>query len=212
MISNRLIEVSKMINSNKVVFDVGSDHGQLPCFLVMNNIVSKAYAGDNKVGPLNNAKETINKYHLNDKVIPVLSDGLKNASDDVEVVTICGMGYYTIEHILNNCDPNKYDYFIVQSNTDVDLLRKYISDKHFTILDETVVKDEFYYQIIKFNTDYHESYSNLEIKYGPVLLKNMSKQFIDYLLDYKERLISINVKANSPKYADTIKEIENILK
>lgn len=212
MISNRLIEVSKMINSNKVVFDVGSDHGQLPCFLVMNNIVSKAYAGDNKVGPLNNAKETINKYHLNDKVIPVLSDGLNKASDDVEVVTICGMGYYTIEHILNNCDPNKYDYFIVQSNTDVDLLRKYISDKHFTILDETVVKDEFYYQIIKFNTDYHESYSNFEIKYGPVLLKNMSKQFIDYLLDYKERLISINAKANSPKYADTIKEIENILK
>lgn len=212
MISKRLIEVSKMVNSNKVVFDVGSDHGQLPCLLVREGVCQKAYAGDNKEGPLNNAKETIKKYSLQEKVIPVLSDGLTKAPNDVEVVVISGMGYYTIEHILDECDPDKYEYFVVQSNTDVDLLRKYISDKNWTILDEKIVHDGFYYQIIKFNTQYHKEYSDIEIKYGPILLKNRDKDFINYLNDLYDRYQSINQKANNDKIQTSIKEIKNILK
>ena len=158
MISDRLAAIAYMIDKNKVVFDVGSDHGLLPCFLVESGIAKKAYAGDIAEGPLNNAKENIEKRGLKDKVIPVLSDGLAKANDDVDVVVISGMGYHTIKHILDSCDVSKYQYFLVQSNSDVDLVRQYISEHMYTIEDERIIYDGFYYQIIKFSADMHEPY------------------------------------------------------
>jgi len=211
MISERLKTVAEMIEKNKVVFDVGSDHALLPCFLVQNNITNKVYAGDIGEGPLKMAKQSIKKFSLDDKITPVLSDGLSNASDDVEVVTICGMGYFTIEHILDNCDVNKYECFIVQSNKDVNLLRKYISEHNYTILDEKVVYDDFYYQVIKFSSEYHENYSDLQIKYGPVLLENKDEVFIDYLIHLRDKLVKINETAKKDEYVFTIKEIEALI-
>lgn len=200
-----------MIEKDKVVFDVGSDHALLPCFLVNNNITDKVYAGEVAKGPYQKVLDTIEKNNLNGKVIPVFSDGLDEAPDDVEVVVIAGMGYYTIEHILNNTDVNKYEYFIIQSNTDVDKLRKYISDHGYTITDEKIVKDGFYYQIVKFNGNNHEPYSDMEIKYGPINIERMDDIFVEYLKDYKNRLEEINVRANKEEYCSTIKEIESLL-
>ena len=211
MISDRLAAIAYMIDSNKVVFDVGSDHGLLPCFLVESNIASKVYAGDIALGPLNRAKENIEKRGLQDKIIPVLSDGLAKANDDVQVVVISGMGYHTIKHILDTCDISKYQYFLIQSNTDVDLVRRYISEHMFTIEDERIIYDDFYYQIIKFSADLHDSYDEFEIKYGPILLKKRDHIFLDYLKDRRDKLIEINKKANKQEYLDTIKEIEHIL-
>lgn len=211
MLSKRLFEIAEMIDKNKVVFDVGSDHALLPCFLVLNDICDKAYAGEIAEGPLNKSKETIHKYGLEDKVIPVFSDGLAHAGDDVDVVVIAGMGYHTIRHVLESCDVSRYQYFIVQSNSDVDLLRQYISEHNYTIEDERIVFDGFYYQIIRFSADLHEPYSDLEIKYGPVLLERRSETFIEYLKQYQQRLKDINEKAHKEEYLKTIKEIEEIL-
>lgn len=211
MISDRLAAIAYMIDSNKVVFDVGSDHGLLPCFLVESGISPKVYAGDIAEGPLNSAKENIEKRGLSDKVITVLSDGLTKANDDVDVVVIAGMGYHTIKHILDSCDVTRYQNIIVQSNTDVELVRQYISDHEYTIEDERMIYDGFYYQIIKFSADMHDKYSDVEIKYGPVLLKKRDHIFLDYLRSKREKLIEINKKANKVEYQNTIKEIEDIL-
>lgn len=211
MISSRLLQIAMLVDKNKVVFDVGSDHALLPCFLVENGISKKVYAGDIAQGPLNTGIQNIKKRNLEGKVIPVFSDGLAKAEDDVDIVIISGMGYHTIKHILDNCEIERYQYFIVQPNTDVELLRKYISDHNYTIEDERVVYDEFYYQIIKFSADLHDPYSDLEIKYGPILLKRKDEVFIDYLEDLMNRLIDINDKANKQEYTDTIEEIRQIL-
>ena len=62
MISSRLLQIAMLIDKGKVVFDVGSDHALLPCFLVENGICEKAYAADIALGPLENAKETIERH------------------------------------------------------------------------------------------------------------------------------------------------------
>ena len=211
MISDRLAAIAFMIDKNKVVFDVGSDHALLPCFLVESGISNKVYAGDIAEGPLNHAKENIEKRDLSGNVIPVLSDGLVKAQDDVDIVIISGMGYHTIKHILDTCDVSRYQYFIIQSNTDVEEVRRYISEHMYTIEDERIVYDDFYYQIIKFSADYHDQYSEMEIKYGPILLKKRDHIFLDYLRDRHDKLIEINEKANKKEYFNTIKEIEDIL-
>ena len=211
MLSERLLQIAEMIDNNKVVFDVGSDHALLPCFLLRNNITEKVYAGEVAEGPLNKVKEAVRRYGYEGKLIPVFSDGLENAPDDTEVVVIAGMGYYTIRHILENCDVSRYDYFIVQSNTDVDQLRAYIAQKGYEIIDEKVVHDGFYYQIIKFRYAEHKEYTPIEIKYGPVNIKRMDDTFIEYLKDLKKRLEDINVRANKAEYRQTISEIDDLL-
>ena len=211
MLSKRLLEISKLINEDKVVFDVGSDHALLPCFLVKEGIISKAYACDNKEGPLNKAIENIKKYHLEGKVIPVLSNGIDDIEDDVEIITICGMGYYTVKSILENKDLSKYNKIIVQVNKDADLLRKFINDKNFTIEDEIVVFDGFYYEVEVFSAKSHNKYGGLEIKYGPILLQKRDEVFIDYLKDKKKVLEEVYKKSNDPSKLETINEIEQIL-
>ena len=211
MLSSRLLQIAMLVDRNKVVFDVGSDHALLPCFLVENGISNKVYAGEIAQGPLNAGIANIKKRNLEGKVIPVFSDGLIKAEDDVDIVIIAGMGYHTIKHILDNCEIERYQYFIVQPNTDVELLRQYISDHNYTIEDERVVFDGFYYQIIKFSADLHEPYSEMQIKYGPILLERKDEVFIAYLNDLLNRLKQINEKANKEEYKDTINEIEQIL-
>ncbi|MBR5341110.1 MAG: SAM-dependent methyltransferase [Erysipelotrichaceae bacterium] len=211
MISSRLLQIAMLVERNKVVFDVGSDHALLPCFLVQNNIARKVYAGEIAEGPLNHVKETVKKNNLEGKVIPVFSDGLAKAADDVDIVIIAGMGYHTIKHILDSCEVERYQYFLIQSNTDVDMVRRYISDHCYTIEDERVVYDDFYYQIIRFSADYHEPYSEMEIKYGPVLLKRRDEVFIAFLADSLKRLKEINERANKKEYDEKILEIERLL-
>ena len=211
MISDRLAAIAYMIDKNKVVFDVGSDHGLLPIFLVESGISPKAYAGDNKVGPLENAKENILKANLSDKIIPVLADGLPKNINDIDVVTIAGMGYHTIEHILDNCDVSQFQYFVVQSNSDVNLLRKYISDHFYTIEDERIVYDGFYYQIIKFSADYGNQLTEEEIEFGPIFLKKRDHLFLQYLKDKRDKLSEINSVANKQEYELSIKQIDKIL-
>ena len=176
MISNRLLQIAMLIERNKVVFDVGSDHALLPSFLVENGICDKVYAGEIALGPLENVKQAIKRNGLEGRVIPVFSDGLSKAPDDVDIVVIAGMGFHTIKHVLDSCDVSRYQYFLVQSNTDVDELRRYISEKGYTIEDERVVYDGFYYQVIRFSADLHEPYSEMEIKYGPILLKRRDER------------------------------------
>ena len=211
MLSNRLLQIAMMIDKNKVVFDVGSDHAQLPCFLVENGICEKVYAGEIALGPLERVNEAIEKHHMEGKVIPVFSDGLEKAADDVDIVVIAGMGYHTMCHILDNCDVSRYQYFLLQSNTDVDLLRRYISDHNYTIEDERVVYDGFYYQIIRFSADLHDPYDEMEIRYGPILLKRRDEVFLAYLEDLYQRNQKIYEASGKEEVKEKMNEISKIL-
>ena len=211
MLSKRLTEISKLVDKNKVVFDVGSDHALLPCFLVQNGISPKAYASDNKEGPLKKAVENINKLGLTGKVIPVLGDGLENISDDVDIITICGMGFYTIKHILEGKDLNRYDKIIVQSNKDNDLLRSFINSQNYSIINEVVIFDGFYYEAIVINPKSKTEYSDLELKYGPILLKRKDENFINYLKYKNDKLIQIYKRSCQESLLKEIDEINKIL-
>ena len=211
MLSKRLLEISRLIEKDKVVFDVGSDHGLLPCFLVEEGICPKAYASDNKEGPLNRARETIKKHHLEGRVIPVLGDGIENIADDVDIITICGMGFHTVKHILEGKDLSRYERIIVQINKDNDLLRQFINDNGYHIIDELVIEDNFYYQVEIFDAKGHNNYGAFEIKYGPCLLKKRDDVFLKYLRFRRQALHDIYLRSKDTDKLEEVKEIDKIL-
>jgi len=204
MLSKRLLKIAELVNYDKTVIDVGTDHALLPCFLMLNNKCKKVYASDNKEGPLKSAKQNIDKYNLD--IETILMDGLNKCPKDVDEVIISGMGYYTVKHILDNADLNNKT-FIIQINKHSNKLREYISEHNYTILNECIVKDDFYYEIIVFNNNYHEKYTSLEIEYGPINIKDKQKEFIDYLNFQLKTYDSFK----TDKYQNKINEIKGII-
>ena len=91
-INNRLKKIGDLVEANSFCLDVGCDHAFLDIYLVERNDNIRAIASDVKEGPLNQARENIKKYHLEDKIECRLGDGLDTYSDDVDTIIISGMG------------------------------------------------------------------------------------------------------------------------
>ena len=215
MLSKRLNAIASLVNKNSVVADIGSDHGLLPCFLAQNNLVIKAYAVDNKEGPLNSAVENINKYNLDDKVFPILADGLNNLNQDVNSVVIAGMGFMTIKTILEaNIDViKKLDQVIVSTHTQVVSLRKWIMEKAYLIEDEVMVyENNKFYTIISFNPKNNLTYKESDYLISKILIDKKDNIYLEYLKERLSKLVEINKYQNSDKLAFEIEKINLTLK
>ncbi len=213
--NHRIEKISELVSRDKVVADIGSDHGQLPVLLVRNGMTQKAYACDVAEGPLNSAIENIRKNHLENHITAILSNGLENVPEDTQSIVIAGMGYYTAEMILTQAFKRlcQLDEIIVQVNGDVDRMRSWIQQNGFLILDEIYVEDKgFPYIAIKFTPKEKGNMSDDEIILGPVLMKKKDPDWIAFLekrMDAINRIM--NVKPDTdPSFAAMKREYEAI--
>jgi len=212
MLSNRLQTIFNIISDCDVLADIGTDHALLPIELIKEEKVKKVYAADIAIGPLENAKKNIKLNKMEDKIIPILSDGINDIPDDCDTVVVSGLGYHTCVDILQDNFERLYKFkqIVVQINKDSELLRRWISDHHFTIVDEEIVYEGLYYQVIVFNTNFSDGYSDLEINLGPILMKKNSKlfkEFLDFLL-LKDKEIFAQIPKKNEKYY----QLENNIK
>ncbi len=205
-ISNRLKCISEFVEDNDKIIDIGCDHALLDIYLMNNKNNINLIASDIHEGAIKNAKKNISKHALLDKIDLRLGDGLNVINEnEVDTIIIAGMGYYSIEKILSNSEKmNKIKKIIVQSNTDVVKLRKFIIKLGYKIEDELLVKDkDIIYTIIKFTLG-KEKYSYEEIYFGPKILSKKDDLFLEY---YNKKLLKYeNLLLQLPKY-----EIKNIL-
>lgn len=218
-ISERLRVISDFIPDNSFILDIGCDHALLDIYTVLNKKKIKAIASDINEGPLKGAKENIKKYNLENEIHLVLGDGLSSYKNGVDTVILSGLGSNTIIDILQNGKDclNDIDRLIISSNNDYYYLRKGICDLGFYIKDEKIVYErDKYYPIILFLKG-KEKYSNFELKYGPVLLKNKNKVYKDYLKFHRKKLIKIYKELKLKhafkkiKIKAEIKRINNVL-
>lgn len=216
-LNKRLSEVAKFVSENAILADVGSDHAFLPCYLVQTNRINKAYAGEVIVGPYNQSIKSVEEYNLANNVFPILSDGLENIPDDTTEISIAGMGAHTILEILTRYPEKvcKYNKLILQANSHMELIREYVSNNNFLIIDESVVYDKGkYYEVCVIEPANGRKLNTEEIQFGPVLLNNKSKTFVDYYkyqLKVKSNVLS-QLSEEHEKYAPLKDEIEAIKK
>ena len=118
-LDKRLQEIANLVDANAIIADIGTDHGYLPIYLVQQNIINKAYACDISYLCLKKAKENITKENLQDKITPVLNDGIKNLSPEIDTIIISGMGGHLISEIIKNC---KYPTLILQAISHIEVV------------------------------------------------------------------------------------------
>ena len=179
-LSNRLLKIASLVKDHDVIIDVGCDHALLDIYLTKNKIVKKAIATDITNGAINMALKNVSYYDcLNVDVR--LGDGLDTLKkeDKVSLIIMSGLGNQKIVSILNNnkekiCNVNE---LIIQSNTGYYELRKEVVKLGYFIEDEVLIKENnIIYVIIKFKKG-KRRYSNKQLYFGPILLKNKDTLF-----------------------------------
>lgn len=178
----RLASIANMIDENSNIVDIGCDHGLLDIYLMQNKKNINIIASDINKKALNNAITNIKRAGLTNKIKTIVSDGLESIdTTNLDTIIISGMGAHTMVGILyNNISKLKnINTIILQSNNDIDFLRKKITTIGYHIEDEKLVKEKKYiYTIIKFKKGY-KHYNKKELYFGPILLKENSKLFKD---------------------------------
>ena len=92
-LSKRLSAVAGFVTPGYKVADVGCDHAFTSIYLVANHISPQVIAMDVNLGPLERAKENIEKYKVEDRIIIRRSDGIKELEPgEVDSVILAGMG------------------------------------------------------------------------------------------------------------------------
>lgn len=183
-ISKRLQSIAYYIDSSdKYIYDVGCDHALLDIFLAKKYKKTKFDAIDISEKCIESAKITINKYGCSERINAYANNGLLNIKlVKNSTLVISGMGTHTIIEILNNCDVSKLKKIIIQSNNDLELLRRYIVDLGFIINRECSIYDKKFYVIIEFIPG-SLKYTNTEYILGPKLIvdKKINKDYFEYL-------------------------------
>ena len=200
-LSKRLKIIHDMVPKS-VVADIGSDHGKLMIALVQSGTVTKGFAVENKEGPFERLRSNLIKYHVEDKITPLFSDGIKDITRDVSTIVIAGMGGQSIVSILK-AHPEKMirvQTIIIDAHTAVPLARKEICQMGFAIADEQIVKeDDIFYEIIKFVKAEKAIISDEDLEFGPILRREKSATFKE---KYQNRIFEINsilAKGTLPK-------------
>ena len=198
-LSKRLLSIANLVEDNSKVVDIGCDHGLVSIYLAMTKQNISIIASDINQNALDNAIKNINKYHLEDKIKTCISNGLDNINDNVDTIIISGMGGHTIVDILTNNYQklNNVNNIIIQSNTDIEYVRRKIVKLGYYISKEELLLDKnIYYTIILF-TKGKKKYTNKEYYFGPIILETNTKVF--QIRKTKEYDKLINIKNNIPK-------------
>ncbi len=181
-LSKRLELIAQYVSDDTSLVDVGCDHALLDIYLVQNRKNISVIASDINDKALKGAKKNIRTYHVDDRISIVQSNGLESVDcAGLDTIVISGMGAHTIVGILH-CSLNKLrniSTLIIQSNNDLDFLRKRVTEIGYYIFDEAMVKDSgIIYTVVVFKRG-HKFYSKKELFFGPILLKKNDKFFIE---------------------------------
>lgn len=200
-ISIRLKTVASLVHLCNSMADIGTDHGYIPIYLIKEGVCTEAIASDINKGPVQKAENNVKREGLESKITCRLGRGLTTIKPfEVDCAVIAGMGGNLIRDIIKeSMDVFKsLKYAVLQPVQNPDILRRYLYESGYEIMDEELCIDEGkYYEIIKVRYDnkpkvleniYYEVGEKLIHKKHPLL-----ENYIDYKIEkYKSILSYIN--------------------
>lgn len=188
-LSNRLQACADLVQRGNVAADVGTDHGYLAIHLLEEGICPHVYASDLREGPLTAARRSAARTAVADRITFCLSDGLQNLPvSELGTVICAGMGADTIISILEAA-PQVRDpavQLILQPQSRVHALRRYLGESGFSILQERLSRDGKFL------------YTALDVRFGGGHAFSPGEQFFPRVLresgdpllpDYQDRVI-----------------------
>ena len=141
----RLQCIASLVPKGARLADIGTDHGYLPVYLLQEGTIGHAIASDINALPLAHARATAAEYGVTEKLDFRLCPGLaKLRPEECDTVAIAGMGGETILGILEAAPWTRdgAHTLILQPQTKVDLLRRWLCESGYRFLEEKLVRDK----------------------------------------------------------------------
>ena len=225
-IPKRMLAIANLVDNSKVLADVGCDHAYISINLLEKGKVERIIASDLREGPLNIARDNIRLYGFEDRIETRLCAGLCGyEAGEVDTILISGLGGMLVKEILSeSIDVVKMaDTLILEPQSDLRVVRAYLKDIGFEIIDEDMLNEGGkYYQIIKAvkSKERMEVCEDIgamaENEFGPILIKKKHPVLLEFLKKRKnhyERLLQNKsfLTSQSATNNDRIAIIENEL-
>lgn len=217
-LSKRLATIASMIEKHSqygTMADIGSDHGYLPVFLVLEDVVPFAIACDIADGPLQACLSTVQLSHTEDKISVKKGDGLAPIiGEELDVVSICGMGGNLICDILEaNLDKINLNTLVIEANVNEPLVRAWLNHHGWQIIDESIVEDAKHYYEIMVAKKGEQLLTSMQQYFGKYLLENQNETFIkkwQWQKAVHEKILK-GITPQHEKYAQVSQEYQWIL-
>lgn len=184
-LSKRLEAVAKEIPPQSILADIGSDHAYLPCYAVLQGLISHAIAGEVVEGPFRSAQATVQLCGLQDQISVRKGNGLDVLQKgETDVISIAGMGGGLIRDILER-GKDKLDgviRLILQPNIGANIVRTWLMEHEWELIHETIIEEDgkFYEVLVAEQGDGCKPYlehKEAGLLLGPYLLRERSDTF-----------------------------------
>ena len=211
-LSPRLRACCDFIAKGDRVADVGTDHGYLGIWLLLEDRARSVIASDIVPGPLSAARKNAAKFGVADRMAFCLSDGVRSVPRDFDTLVCAGMGGDTMISILSAAPWLRSEKYrlVLQCQSKTAQLRRYLSETGWRIAEETVLRDgRFLYTVmeVRWQPDYPKLTPG-EWYFPPALLENPAAALPEY---YRWVLRGLKLSAehkNDPALDDIIAELE----
>lgn len=236
-LSLRLQAVADMVTKGRRVADIGCDHGYVSIYLCRKKQCPKVIAMDVKKGPLERARANIERYGLSDYIEIRLSDGTGALQkDEVDALLLSGMGGRLTIRILEQSFVRlgKFPELVLQPQSEIFLVRAFLRQQGYTIIDENMVLDDGkYYSVIKAQ---HQALAQdasgpgilgaggdtkasgagyrqiVEDYFGPVLLCKRPEVFESFLQKEEKKTEALLLQVTKQERLDELKEYLSYVK
>lgn len=219
-ISRRLQAVAYMVSQGSRLADVGTDHGYVPVFLILEDRIPSAVAMDINRGPLERARLHIRQYGLEERIEPRLSDGLeKLLPGEADSILIAGMGGMLTVRILERGKEvlRSAKELILQPQSDIREVRLFLKKNGYRIEEENMVEEDgkFYPMMRAERAGRETEMGELCLRYGPVLLRQRHPVLLRYLEREMAQLKTVRgklLRESGPAAFRRLTEIEEDLR
>lgn len=220
-LSKRLATVASYVPKGAVMADIGSDHAYLPAWLILNQVVTKAVAGEVVQGPYDSACKLVRQLGLEEQITVRLANGLEaiHPEDGITAITIAGMGGALISDILERGFEKDIltgqERLILQPNIGERKLRLWLQEHNYQLIGEELLEEDGkrYEVLIAEKVAEKISYTPQELLFGPFLLKQKSPLLKDKWAQelVQKELILGNLSEENPNHQAKISELKEVI-
>lgn len=208
----RLRAIAEQVPQGAKLADIGTDHGYLPVWLILNGVTEFAIASDLRKGPLERARQTAARCGVSERISFRLCAGLDGiAPEETDTIAIAGMGGDTIAQILAAAPWAREKALLLQPMTALPALRRWLGENGYVIRAERVAREgQRLYSIWTAAGGVMPPLSPGELWAGRQSGDPLRGEYLDFMAGKVSRALTGHMAAESPDEA-AIMELQAVL-